>query len=147
MNTSSPSIPLLGKLNEKNREFIDSISDQYRLTFQEIRELVVMTRDYEMWNEGLLEEKWQVEESVTLDHFVGPARKKKILGNLKNKYESEKKSPKTYDKPAQKPDREALKISVQDSDKKIHGDCPVTSPETVCCNLKTIDAVENCTFG
>jgi spore photoproduct lyase len=25
--------------------------------------------------------------------------------------------------------------------------CPVASPRTVCCNLRTIDAVENCSFG
>src|SRR3990172_8145513 len=25
--------------------------------------------------------------------------------------------------------------------------CPVASEETVCCNLRTIDAVENCAFG
>ena len=36
---------------------------------------------------------------------------------------------------------------VEKSDKKIFGRCPVASPRTVCCNLYTIDAVENCVFG
>ena len=27
------------------------------------------------------------------------------------------------------------------------GDCPVRSDRTLCCNLKTIDAVQNCSFG
>jgi len=33
------------------------------------------------------------------------------------------------------------------SDKTVWGMCPVASDKTVCCNLRTIDAVENCVFG
>jgi spore photoproduct lyase len=33
------------------------------------------------------------------------------------------------------------------TDKSIWGMCPVASEKTVCCNLRTIDAVENCVFG
>jgi len=43
--------------------------------------------------------------------------------------------------------REKGKIVLMESDKNIFGMCPVASEKTVCCNLKTIDAVENCIFG
>ena len=47
----------------------------------------------------------------------------------------------------QTPKPEPLKLTTHTSDKNIVGRCPVASDETVCCNLYTIDAVENCGFG
>ena len=43
--------------------------------------------------------------------------------------------------------RAKYKVVGEQSDKTIHGMCPVASESTVCCNLRTIDAVENCAFG
>ncbi len=43
--------------------------------------------------------------------------------------------------------REKHLVTAEKSDKAIHGMCPVASESTVCCNLRTIDAVENCAFG
>ena len=43
--------------------------------------------------------------------------------------------------------RERKPVVTRKTDKKIYGMCPVASEQTVCCNLRTIDAVERCVFG
>ncbi|MBF0298974.1 MAG: DNA repair photolyase, partial [Oligoflexia bacterium] len=40
-----------------------------------------------------------------------------------------------------------LRPILTDSGKKIAGMCPVASTKTLCCNLRTIDVVQNCAFG
>ena len=59
-----------------------------------------------------------------------------------------KRSPKSYPTDGTtSPTRPPLKIIAEESDKQIFGSCPVASDKTVCCNLRTIDAVENCAFA
>ena len=40
-----------------------------------------------------------------------------------------------------------MKFPYKKDDSSVFGDCPVRSERTLCCNLKTIDAVQNCAFG
>ena len=49
--------------------------------------------------------------------------------------------------PSPEPDRQALHVVSETADDAVFGDCPVRSERTLCCNLKTIDAVKNCAFG
>ena len=55
--------------------------------------------------------------------------------------------PTSYRQPTGTMRKPALRLNSVQSDKKIDGICPVYSEDTVCCNLHTIDAVENCGFG
>ena len=38
-------------------------------------------------------------------------------------------------------------LTVLESDHTVLGWCPVASPKTVCCNLRTLDAVQGCGMG
>lgn len=139
--------PLFETLHPETQIFLSRAGETYRFSFQEFRELVVMSRDLEMWRETPLR-IWHDEAVLKMKpDWPASEKKKKLLSFLRSRYESLKSDPKKYTRNPESPKREALRITVQESDKKIHGDCPVASSETVCCNLKTIDAVENCAFG
>ncbi len=127
--------------------FLAKIYERFPVTFQEFRHLVVMGRDLDMWRTETLETWWKEIENTISTELSVLDKKNKILKSLRARYEAHLKQPKKYRTKIEKPSRDSLKIKIVDTDKKIHGDCPVASPETVCCNLKTIDAVENCTFG
>jgi spore photoproduct lyase len=135
---------LFEKLDIIQQEFIKTIAIEYKFTFQEFRQIVEAARDLELWQETDLKSWWQKKTDN-----VPRQNKQFILNELRNYLNQLKSQPITY--PAaglSKPEiRESKKIKVEKSDKEIYGMCPVASPKTVCCNLRTIDAVENCIYG
>lgn len=138
---------LYPKLAPAQQNSIRSIAFTHRLSFQEFRQVVEAASDLDMWGEGNLGNWWRTQSSkINLD---GSQLKKHLLQNLQAHLNELKDKPKIYPeeglpKPKQ---REKYRIVSEESDKKIWGMCPVASEATVCCNLHTIDAVENCAFG
>ena len=135
---------LYEKLDIVQQEFIRNIAFDYKLTFQEFRQVVEAARDLELWQETDLKSWWQ-------NHIINVSQNNKpvFLNELKNFLNRFKSNPTIYPingltKPVL---RESKKIKIEKSDKEIYGMCPVASPKTVCCNLLTIDSVENCVFG
>jgi DNA repair photolyase len=135
---------LYEKLDIVQQDFIKSISFENKFTFQEFRQVVEAARDLELWQENNLKSWWQIRTKEETNQ-----NKKIVLIDLKDYLNRLKSQPSVY--PSEglfKPEiRESKKIRVEKSDKEIYGMCPVASPKTVCCNLKTIDSVENCVFG
>ncbi len=136
---------LYERLDSQEKLFIRELARTYCFTFQEFRQVVEASRDLSMWREGNLEAWW--ENQIKLCGW--DARKKKLLGALRDYLNSLRAAPKVYSgKEKFSPlKRQTPKALVKASDKKIEGACPVASPQTVCCNLRTIDAVENCAFA
>ncbi len=135
------------KLNSDQQQFVRKIARDHRLTFQEFRQIVEVVRDLALWGEDSLDGWWRQQASQS--QLQGIRLKKHLLRRLNAHIETLKAAPKAY--PAEgftRPKkREKSRIVTEKSGKKIHGMCPVASPKTVCCNLRTIDAVENCVFG
>lgn len=132
-------------LPQAEQEFIRELSLQGSLTFQEFRQLVETARDLQMWGEECLSEWWPRNISTAICR----ANKKELLQILNRYYLQLQQSAKHYTEDGlQRPKkRDKGRIALEKSDKNIFGMCPVASEKTVCCNLKTIDAVENCVFG
>jgi spore photoproduct lyase len=123
-----------------------NIPSASRFTHQEQRQLEEAARDLDMWGEPPLAEWWQAAEAR---EAVRDARQRKraLLAALRAYMDTLRATPKSY-AAAPAPARHAgLAPELVSSDRKVAGMCPVASPETVCCNLRTIDAVENCGFG
>jgi DNA repair photolyase len=139
---------LFPRLSDGEQRFVRELASQYRFTFQEFRQVVEICRDLSMWRQGSLEAWWR--NYSNLDNpLSGAQAKKSMLQQLQQHVGQLKGQEKIYSRtapltPVRKP---ALKIYSQRSDKKIHGMCPVVSEKTVCCNLHTIDAVQNCMYG
>ncbi|PCI29017.1 MAG: hypothetical protein COB67_04955, partial [SAR324 cluster bacterium] len=138
---------LFKKLPQNFQEFLEKLAIQHRFTFQDFRQVLEAQRDLSMWGETDLQEWWA--RQVGLSNLEGKQLKKHLLKNLNCLLDSLKKNPKTYPPEGlSKPEiRQNTKLHSKQSDKMIAGECPVASEETVCCNLKTIDSVENCSFG
>ncbi|HED10649.1 MAG TPA: hypothetical protein ENJ10_08160 [Caldithrix abyssi] len=125
--------------------FLTGIAPRLRLTYQEFRQFTEIARDLEMWGEAPFEEWFTSHAGTDMD----ARRKDHIRKNITEAYTRLKNRAKDYDHAPLKRSkkRDKGKIVIKESDKEIFGMCPVASPKTVCCNLKTIDAVENCVFG
>lgn len=133
-------------LKDEQKDFIRSLAFSYLFTFQELRLVSEACRDLEMWNEQSLQKWWA---SVQLPGENGKSEKIRLFRELDGYLTALRKQAKKYPveikfKPVL---REKTKIIQKKTDKNIFGECPVQSPRTVCCNLKTFDAVQSCVFG
>jgi spore photoproduct lyase len=138
---------LYEKLTPSQQDFIRFVAFTHRFSFQEFRQFVDAYRDLAMWGEGDLAAWWQ--EQISTARLQGGALKKHLFRELNSFIKELKRAPKSYpDEGLPRPEqREKYVVTSEKTDKAIHGMCPVASESTVCCNLRTIDAVENCAFG
>ncbi|MBI4368414.1 MAG: DNA photolyase [Candidatus Omnitrophica bacterium] len=135
-------------LSEGDQALIEALNVSYRFTFQELRQLAEIARDFEMWHEEEFRHSWNSLEANTPSDLQGLRRKEFLMRTLIQQVHLLKQKPAVYgERSPDFPKRSPLKVVSEVSDKKVFGDCPVASSRTVCCNLKTIDAVENCAFG
>ena len=109
--------------------------------------MVEASRDLTMWGEEDLATWWQNQTTPSVD--TKRDDKKKMLTALNGYLNQIRCQEKVYRKGSRfRPQqREPNLVMAEDQDKKIYGMCPVASEKTVCCNLHTIDAVENCVYG
>jgi len=101
-----------------------------------------------MWRELPISRWWRDFQSGE-DSSDKKIQKKVFLAELQkyiNKLKVAEKSYQNFSKSRFR-ERNTKKIIPHDTADNFYGMCPVASPKTVCCNLRTIDAVENCTFG
>ena len=135
-------------LPPEDRHEIEKLFGNYAFTFQEFRQLTEIARDLEMWGEGGLHQ-WLRKNPIDPQSAKGRNPKERFWNALQQRYHDLKARPKTYrgfhgDVPEKVTQ---AKLVDQHINKKIFGWCPVASEKTVCCNLRTIDAVETCAFG
>lgn len=138
---------LFHRLTDDQQAFIKNIAFAHRFTQQELRQIVEVSRDLSMWNEMSLENWWQ--KNVEKSALTNTALKKHLFRQLRKELTVLKSQAKSYSKTCMvsSADLDKNRIRIEKSDKKIFGYCPVASEKTLCCNLYTIDAVENCSYG
>lgn len=140
--------PLFDKLDREQQACVREIAFAHKLTFQEFRQVVEAARDLAMWGEGGIK-KWVAVQNGRFANGQNGQVKKHLLQELQAHLNQLKSTPKAYPEYGLKrpKKREKNKIVSEQTGKNIFGMCPVASEKTVCCNLRTIDAVENCIFG
>lgn len=139
---------LYSSLDPTLKNHIQKIGFNHRLTFQELRQITEIAADLQMWREPGLKEQWsELEKSLEGN---GQPVKKILFRKLKDRWQSLKNSRTVYQSGQASPRSSVSsgkKVTVQNSDNTVFGWCPVASEKTVCCNLRTIDAVQGCSFG
>ena len=136
---------IYSSLSDQNKLYLESISSKYRFSYQELRQLSVISADFSMWKSKSLRDcilEIESEKSTSLykkDILKILVSRWNDLKNSKTHYESQ--DSKTRERPAPR------KVTVSDSQNEVFGMCPVASEKTVCCNLMTIDAVQGCSLG
>lgn len=125
------------KLPSVQQAFIKTKAYQHKFSFQQLRLIIEMANDFEMWNEPNIIDIWP-------DHI----HSKVILQRITKVYEEVKNRPNSYEgfDPSILRSEQKFKFVTQEKEGFGLGMCPVASEETRCCNLMTLDAVESCGF-
>lgn len=126
------------RLDERSKDFLKQKTFVYRFSFQELKQLVDIGIDFDMWNEKRIYEIWEDKDN-----------KKKTFLHVKETWKALKTKPKSYASFSKEvPYNFSRKFTFIQNDKQELGlgSCPVASPKTRCCNLMTLDAVESCGF-
>lgn len=137
-------------LPAQEQRAVRMVHARYPLTVQEMRLLCEAARDLEMWGEPGLADWWpQADgEADAAPQPDAPARKRQLLQRLREHTDALRDAATRYPEAGpRQPDRPPLQVVAGAPDEEVFGDCPVRSERTLCCNLKTIDAVKNCAFG
>jgi spore photoproduct lyase len=138
--------PLFQTLPKQEQQYIATLEETYHFSFQEQRQLLETASDLIQWQKGPLS-AWIDEHKA--NKAQGTRRTKILMGELLEKVRNEREKPTDYSDflPEQRlPDKYQSILVTTD---KLMGrcPCPVEGEKTRCCNLKTLDAVQQCAFG
>lgn len=126
-------------LTTNNKIFLRDKALEYEFSYQELRQLVDFAIDFNMWHEKDISKVFKEEY---------PSRKN-AFNDIRKTWQALKDRPNTYDKFSKKlykDDVRKFSFTSYEGDKTGFGACPVASPNTRCCNLLTLDAVQSCGF-
>ena len=125
------------KLRSQDQDFIRLRALEYKFSHQELKQLIDIARDLELWDEGSIQ-----------DIFPEHPQRKVVFAKLKKAYEALRNKPSSYKNFTLKNIPQEQKYTFKKEQKEGFGLglCPVASEKTRCCNLLTLDAVESCGF-
>ena len=125
------------QLPQLEQEFIEQKAIQLKFSHQEIKQIIDMARDLEMWG-----------ETNVMELFPDHDQKKVVFERLRKTYEEIRNKPNSYENFTLKniPKEQKFTFKTEAKDGFGLGLCPVASEKTRCCNLMTLDAVESCGF-
>jgi spore photoproduct lyase len=139
---------LFQNLGRREREVIRTIAFDNCFTLRELASFVESSIDLNLWNEKSLSARWmrwRKESNLCGREFKKWAfdRQEKLLKKLAE--EETKYGAGDNTGPPYQAKKAKIRTDVQKG--SVLGMCPVQSEKTLCCNLRTIDAVKNCGFG
>lgn len=136
----------LAALPQAEQSFLREKSCQHRFTLQELRQVTEMALDLSTWKETSIMGLWPHDLPPGL---TGKAARARVVERVRQQWNALKWSANRYDSfgRAAKPVSQKTTLLQREKDKLGLGYCPVASRRTRCCNLMTLDAVENCGFG
>ncbi len=137
---------LFTTLPPEEQHYLTHLDECYHFSFQQQRQLIENASDLSMWQMGPLED-WIDEEKVV--KIQGKTQTKALVANHLLRMQQERSKPTNYqdfNPDTRLPDKyQSLFVS---SDTLMgRCPCPVEGEKTRCCNLKTLDVVQQCAFG
>ncbi len=142
--SSIKSQPLFDILAPELQDFLLHQAQTLRLSLQDCRQACEIALDFQMWGGPSIVDLWPVYNVAVVDK----ARKQQVMTKLQAIRQEYQNRPNQYpgDSDASKTSAAAKPSSLLKPDLGL-GRCPVASPRTLCCNLQTLDAVDNCGYG
>ena len=132
------------KLSTNTRNFLEEKYHIHRFSQQDLRQLIEISIDLEMWNSKSISQFW---DENLFPKYSGKKLKQELIKEVKRFYDNLRNNPTSYDQEnKQKIKAPKIKLQEQERNDLGFGLCPVASPKTRCCNLLTLDAVESCGF-
>jgi spore photoproduct lyase len=135
----------IGRLDPVQQAFLQRQSEKHRFTFQELHQLCDIAVDLAMWGEGSLASAWP---SEAVPSSTPKQQRQWLLDRVRKHWQALREQPNHYPEIPLTPSRGEQRIQRVNvvRERLGLGTCPVASPRTRCCNLLTLDAVENCGF-
>ena len=140
-------ITLFHKLPADHQQWLLYMSETYAFSFQQLKMLTEYSADMICWKAGNLE---QFHHPEAVGKAKGKQATVKIFQLFREGYEKLKKGQKHYAGKSRFavgehkfPEEQMVEVQLQGN---IMGRCPVASEKTRCCNLITLDAVQQCGF-
>ncbi|MCG8566785.1 MAG: DNA photolyase [Desulfobacterales bacterium] len=136
-------------LPEDRRQWLAHVAESHGFSMQQLRLMVEYSLDLVCWDQGSLEPFYAPRE---VEHLTGKQAPARIFKQLQDGYEGVKNGLKAYPSPDQgrftAAEGKFPREQMVETDLKgaIMGKCPVASEKTRCCNLNTLDAVQQCGF-
>jgi len=124
------------------QSFTKELAFKYRFTMQELRQFIEIALDLNNWGESDITEIWSELDKAENNNRE---RKKFLLQQLTNRWQQLKLEPNQYSHYLYS-NTEKPTIHAVEKEQLSLGFCPVASEKTRCCNLLTLDTVENCGF-
>ncbi len=137
--------PFFKLLEPATRDFLLQQAEALKFSMQDCRQLSEIALDFQMWGEPPLAQLWP---DLSSSKAQGKARKQQALRQLREQWTQRRDQPNRYpdDSAASKISAAAEPCAIDKPSLGL-GRCPVASPRTLCCNLQTLDAVDNCGYG
>lgn len=126
-------------LPQATQSFLKNKALEYHFSFQELKQLIDFAIDFRLWHEKDISELFEAEYRS----------KKEAFNHIRTVWEDLKAQPNSYKNftsDLYKQDVRKFSFETFKSHKTALGSCPVASPNTRCCNLLTLDAVQSCGF-
>jgi spore photoproduct lyase len=136
---------LFARLPELEQAFIREKAFQFQLTLQELKLVTEIALDFNTWNEPSIVDVWPGSLSIQTH---GREAKKHALHSIRDSWNKLKSEPNSYRSLSNTapPSTQKPKLINRTKEQLGLGPCPVASVKTRCCQLLTLDAVENCGF-
>jgi spore photoproduct lyase len=129
-------------LPEAQQDFLRIQADYHRFTLQELKIVTEIALDLMMWGEPSIRALWPKECRAG----GGKQARQSLITALVAAWRQMRSTPNRYTgRPPQAPP--AAKVIIQSKPALALGTCPVASSKTRCCNLLTLDTVDNCGYG
>jgi spore photoproduct lyase len=134
-----------GRLPVEQQEFLRRQAFEYRFSQQELRQLSEIGVDLNQWGEPSIVEAWPPAPAAGLPN---KERRTAVVGAMRRHANHLRATPKEYSLPVARAGsgQDRIRFRARERDRLLVCDCPVASERTRCCNLLTLDAVENCGF-
>lgn len=132
-------------LTDKEREFIDLLIERLHLSVQNTRKVAEAAVDLRLWQQDSIIELFELEDTGGRS---GKTKSRFLLYRFFDKITSIRSKEISYQDftpPLIKPAK-SLHVTKKTAG-TILGRCPVAGERTRCCNLQTLDAVTQCSFG
>ncbi len=137
--------PLFQLLKTETKVFLNERAEELRLSFQDCRQACEIALDFQMWGAESIQDVWPEENRDTASTKV---RKQRVMRQLHSSWEVYKNRDNQYPVNGCTPKISAASIPRAINKNSLGlGRCPVASTRTLCCNLQTLDAVDNCGYG
>lgn len=123
------------RLDINTQEFLKEKSLTYSFSHSQIKNLITVSIDMQMWSESL-KKRW-----------VDFKSKQEVITHIQEVYSRLKNTHKKYPLHTNnKRDKKYKIVEIEKSNSFGFGSCPVASNKTRCCNLLTLDVFEGCAY-